>query len=340
MTRKSQGTVVFNKNNRIDFPRYGIGIPSLPTRGIKTVEALLAHPVLGPRAKEWLREEIPSVIGREDLLRAHSPEYVDELYGNRLEERLLAAYELIDAEGNYNRYNPSEAKAPLVGLLDDVTRIISGTYLNIQLALESGFSFFMGGGMHHAHPAFGHGFCFLNDISVALLKAQEEGLFKTAWIIDVDAHRGDGTAEIMSNHKDITTLSIHMAKGWPLDAAQYNEEGRLNPGWFPGDVDIPIAPGEENDYTPRLMKALAKMEEELGLPDLFFVVAGVDPFEGDELPSTDPINLTREQMLDRDQSLYNYFHEKNRPSAWVAAGGYGRYSWEIHFQFLEWCMRG
>ena len=45
-----------------------------------------------------------------------------------------------------------------------------------------------------------------------------KGLFRTAWIIDVDAHRGDGTAEIMAEHPEIKTLSIHMASGWPLDS--------------------------------------------------------------------------------------------------------------------------
>ncbi|MDC7220294.1 MAG: histone deacetylase [Spirochaetales bacterium] len=331
--------VLFNENNRIAFPRYGIQIPSLPTRAIKTVEALKAHPLLGPRSAEWLIEKIPNTIGKEDLLRAHTTEYISDLYSDKLEERLLAAYELIDEEGNFNRYDPDSAEAPLVDLLEDVTRIISGTYRNIQLALDSGFNYFLGGGMHHAHPAFGHGFCLVNDICTALLKARAEGLIHTAWIIDVDAHRGDGTAEILAQTGEITTISIHMAKGWPLDKPQKQADGSLNPGWFPGDVDLGIESGEEADYTPRLMEALNDLEAKQGLPDLFFIVAGVDPFEGDELASTDPINLSRDQMFERDRRLYQFCQEKNRPSAWVAAGGYGQYSWEIHARFLEWVLQ-
>ncbi|MBN2625957.1 MAG: histone deacetylase, partial [Spirochaetales bacterium] len=92
------------------------------------------------------------------------------------------------------------------------------------------------------------------------------------------------------------------------------------------------------DYTPRLIAALNALEEEKGLPDLYFIVGGVDPFEGDELPSTDPINLTRDQMFERDRTLYEYCQKKGRPSAWVAAGGYGKLSWEIHACFLEWVL--
>jgi len=330
--------VLFNKDIHVDFPRHGIQIPSLPTRGIRTVEALLANPELRKRSGEWLREDIPDVITREDLLRAHGKSYIDGLYGDRQEELLLAAYELIGEDGNFHRYDPASARAPLTDLLGDVTRIIGGTYRTIELALEEGFCYFMGGGMHHAHPGFGHGFCVLNDISVALLRARARGLFKRAWIIDVDAHRGDGTAEIMVKEPDIAALSIHMAHGWPLDVPRYRKDGSLDPVWIPGDRDIGIDPGEEALYLPRLMDALDSLEEERGLPDLFFVVGGVDPFEGDELPSTDPINLTREQMFDRDRTLYEYFQKKGRPSAWVAAGGYGRLSWEIHARFLEWVL--
>ena len=263
---------------------------------------------------------------------------MDGLYSERLEHLLLTAYELIGEDGRYHRYNPKNAQAPLTGLLADVLHVIAGTYRCIETAMKEDFCYAMGGGMHHAHPAFGHGFCVLNDISVALLKAQAEGLFKTAWIIDVDAHRGDGTAEIMAGRLDITTLSIHMASGWPLDVSEFDNKGRRNPGWFPGDVDIAIESGEEAEYTPRLMKAMEELEKERGLPDLVFVVAGVDPFEGDELASTDPINLTADQMLERDKSIYRFIQERKIPSAWVSAGGYGRHSWEIHYRFLEWVL--
>ncbi len=331
--------VLFNENVHVDFPHYGIEIPSLPTRGINTLNALKNDPELGPRASEWLLEEIPQVIDRSDLLRAHTEEYVNGLYSGRLEELLMAAYELIGEDGSYHRYNPANAKAPLTDLLDDVLHVISGTYRCIETALAGNFCYAMSGGMHHAHPGFGHGFCVLNDVSVALLKAQAEGLIRTAWIIDVDAHRGDGTAEIMSKNENITALSIHMASGWPLDVPEFSADGSRNPGWFPGDIDIPIESGEEAEYTPRLIAAMEQLEKEKGLPDLVFVVAGVDPFEGDELASSDPINLTRAQMLERDQALYRFVQDRSLPSAWVAAGGYGRTSWEIHTAFLAWVLK-
>lgn len=330
--------VLFNPQGRIDFPQYGISIPALPTRAIRTMEHLMSQPDVAARSDQWRLEEIPEAVTPKDLLLAHNKDYVEALYDERLEEKLLTAYELIDGDGNYHRYDPKAASKPLTAILDDILRVISGTYLTVRTALERGFCYYLGGGMHHAHPDFGHGFCLVNDISVALLKARQEGLITSAWIVDVDAHRGDGTAEIMAEKPDMTTISIHMASGWPLDSPRLKEDGSLNPSWFPGDVDIPIEAGEENQYIGRLIEALENLEADNGLPDLFFVVGGVDPYEKDELPSTDLLNLTREQMADRDMALYRFFSSRNRPQAWVAAGGYGGHSWEVHGDFLSWVL--
>ncbi len=329
--------VLYNRNAIISFPRYGIGIPSLDTRKSNTVDALLAHPILGDLKDKWLVGDIPRVIDRKDLERAHTKEYIKSLYGPELESRLIQAYELMDSAGNYNRYDPSRAQQPLTELLNDVLRIISGSYLLIGHALQKGFSYYLGGGMHHAHPGFGHGFCVLNDITTALLKARAEGQIRTAWVIDLDAHRGDGTAEALADVKDILTMSIHMASGWPLDEPEYRSDGTMNPSWIPGDIDIGIPSGEEKFYIPRMMEALEWMAGK-GKPDLAFVVGGVDPYEKDELPSSEPIKLTKQQMFERDTKVYEFLKERNIPQAWVAAGGYGESSWEIHTQFLEWAL--
>ncbi len=330
--------LIYNPEAVISFLKYGILIPSLDTRKSNTYRALMDDPDLGSESHRWLVSDFSRIVDENDIRRAHRADYADRLFGDGLEKALMEAYELIDEKGNYNRYEPENAEAPLLDIMKDVMNVVSGSYANIQGALKDGFSYFLGGGMHHAHPGFGHGFCLVNDICISLLKAKAEGLFNKAWIIDIDAHRGDGTAEIMADHPDITSLSIHMASGWPLDSPEYREDGSLNPSWFPGDVDIPVASGEEGEYTPRLMAAMAELEK-TGHPDLVFVVAGVDPYEKDELPSTAVLNLTKEQMLERDQAVYTFLEERGLPSAWVAAGGYGASSWEIHAQFLNWVLK-
>jgi acetoin utilization deacetylase AcuC-like enzyme len=97
--------------------------------------------------------------------------------------------------------------------------------------------------MHHAQKEHGAGFCMVNDLVIALRRLQSEGRIRTAWVIDVDAHKGDGTAAITAEDDSIATLSIHMARGWPLDQPEYDAAGRFNPSFVPSTIDIPIEPG-------------------------------------------------------------------------------------------------
>lgn len=54
---------------------------------------------------------------------------------------------------------------------------------------------------HHASPDHCWGFCFFNNIAIALAKLQGAGLIKGALILDFDLHFGDGTSNIFAESK-------------------------------------------------------------------------------------------------------------------------------------------
>jgi acetoin utilization deacetylase AcuC-like enzyme len=128
-----------------------------------------------------------------------------------------------------------------------------------------------------------------------------------------------------------------MARGWPLDQPERDREGRLNPSFIPSTIDIPIEPGEEGLYNPRLQVGLERLAG-AGRPDLALVVCGADPYELDELPSAAGLRLTLEQLLERDQMVYAFLKSLAIPGAWVMAGGYGQNTWKVYAQFLEWAL--
>ncbi len=329
--------VVYSEEERTGLLEYGILIPVFESRARRTFERLAAHPVLGSRRPEWHLRHAGLPIDREDLLRAHSPGYIDRLYSDGLEEEIIRAFELRDSAGRPYRYDPAAATLPLARLLDDAVREVSGTFQCAGVALEKGFCFYFGGGQHHAHRDMGKGFCLLNDGVIALRKLQAQGRIGGAWVIDIDAHKGDGTAAMTFGDDSIRTLSIHMAHGWPLDEPQIDEAGRPNPSYVASDIDIPIEEGEEAVYVERLAQGLRDLGR-LSAPDLALVVAGADPYEHDELPSTRPLRLTLGQMMERDRLVYSTLRERGIPSAWLMAGGYGERSWEVYAQFLEWVL--
>ena len=312
---------------------YGIDIPSSPDRVSRILKVLRKHKILGPLEERWLIGGDGSEVTKEDVLRTHSREYVDKLYSDSADEIIIEVFELIDKNGNYHRYDPKKAKRPLSQMFDRSFSGLAGTYQACKVAAETGFCFNFGGGGHHAHRGFGHGFCVLNDIMIALHKMQAEGRAKTVWIIDVDAHKGDGVAAIARDDPTIVTLSAHMAHGWPLDVPEFDGDGNRHPSYTPSDIDVPIESGEEGVYNDRLREALEELSR-YPVPDLALVELGADPYEKDELPSTDPLNLSLEQMNERNLLVYEFLKERSIPSAYLMSGGYGRYAWEPYPEFL------
>jgi acetoin utilization deacetylase AcuC-like enzyme len=329
--------IIYDKNLKEGLVEFGIEIPIHHSRAATTFEKLRGHKLLGPKINQWHIPKVSETITAKDLMRVHSKGYVARLYSANLEDEIIRTFELIDDKGRYYRYRPNKATLPLSQLFNRLLFKAAGTVQCCRVALEKGFCFAFGGGMHHAQRDYGAGFCLVNDIVVALRKLQAENLIRTAWVIDLDAHKGDGTAVLTAGDSSITTLSIHMATGWPLDGEPYDNRGRLNPSFLPSDIDIPVAAGEDHLYVTKLKEGLAKLAD-TELPDLAIVLAGSDPDEKDELPSTSQLRLSLAQLKERDLSVYHFLKAKGISSAYVTAGGYGEHAWEVDYQFLQWVL--
>jgi len=360
---------------------FGIMLPIAPDRSKRVVDFLdNRFPVVDSAAALALLGQKGPALNRTDLERIHSKEYTARLYGQGLENALLTAFELIDDNGRPFRYEPERAVRPLSDLFQILLAQAGGTYLACALALadsapkngdaptggdpNKNFCYYLGGGMHHARYDAGSGFCLINDVAAAAFKVLAESAatpnpVRVIWIIDVDAHKGDGTAELVhfarergelslpgktaaSSKPCILTLSIHMAKGWPLDEESLAKAEAGRAPLIPSDVDIGIAAGEESKYTARLAQGIAELERqsrETG-PDLILVVDGSDPYEHDGLASSNLLQLTLEQCIERDVYIYRYCQDKHIPSAWIQSGGYGDRAWEPAAHFLRSISQG
>jgi acetoin utilization deacetylase AcuC-like enzyme len=322
----------------VSYTDYGILIPIQPSKVTKVLDHLNALPSLN--GQSWKIDAITETISRQDLERVHSPTYLDRLYGPSLHQELLSCYELVDAQGKFHRWDPALAVRALDDLFEIALLHAAGTFQTCKLALQRGFCYFLGGGLHHAHVDRPSGFCLINDLVIAARRLQAESQIQNVWIVDVDAHKGDGTASICHGDNSILTLSIHMGDSWPLDAATTRDRGQDNPSLIASDIDIAQYAQEDGLYVQRLAEGLSQLEKlarkyHKRLPDLVLIVDGSDPYEGDELPSTASLRLSLSQMLERDLLLYNFFQERDIPSAWVNAGGYGEKVWQVYVQFLE-----
>lgn len=329
--------ILYDQHIPASLTEFGIQIPIRDSRALRTFGSLLAEPTLKSLYPRWHCDRIAERLSREDLLRVHSAGYVERLFSAKLEQEIISTFELIDDRGNYHRYAPETATRPLAELFDRLLLKAAGTVQAARLALEHGFCFSFTGGAHHAQHDFGNGFCVINDVVIAPRKLQQEGKVKRVWIIDVDAHKGDGTAALTAGDDTIRTLSVHMASGWPLDTPEFLADGRPNPSYIASDIDIPIERGEEESYLPLLREGLEQLAAG-ARADLAIVVCGADPYEHDELPSASLLKLSLEQLLARDQLLYNWLSEQAIPAAFLMAGGYGDEVWRVYSQFLLWVL--
>jgi len=57
---------------------------------------------------------------------------------------------------------------------------------------------------HHASPSSCWGFCYFNNVAVAVEEMRREGRIEKALIVDIDLHCGDGTANIFASSPEVT----------------------------------------------------------------------------------------------------------------------------------------
>jgi acetoin utilization deacetylase AcuC-like enzyme len=235
---------------------------------------------------------VPELISRVELLLAHEESYVDRVLNGSLSKEELREMGL--------PYSP--------GLIERVLWEVSGTILTGELALKNGIACNAGGGTHHAHPGKASGFCIFNDAATAIRVLQYKNKIKTALIIDLDVHQGDGNNAFFNEDNSVYVFSMHGEKNFPLRKVK-------------GDLDIAL-PDEIGDleYMNILKESLPEILDKFS-PDLVFYDAGIDPFEGDTLGK---LSLSEQGLLERDIYVLTTLRNHSLPVATVIGGGYDK----------------
>ena len=165
----------------------------------------------------------------------------------------------------------------------------------------------LGGGLHHAFPNHGEGFCPFNDVAVAVRDLQARGLERIA-IIDLDVHHGNGTAFVFESAPSVFTFSMHQQHNYPM----WKPAGTL-------DIGLPDGTGDTR-YLRELEQALPSVLA--SRPECVFYLAGADPYEDDQLGG---LRLTREGLRRRDRMVIERVAEAGLPLVITLAGGYARH---------------
>jgi acetoin utilization deacetylase AcuC-like enzyme len=169
-------------------------------------------------------------------------------------------------------------------------RSAGATICAARAALVDGVSVNLAGGTHHAGFESGGGYCCFNDIAVAARLMQAERRIKTALVVDLDVHQGNGTAQILRDDTSIFSFSMHGDKNYPFTKEV-------------SDLDVALADGTGDiaylDALEKSLHTLARLQK----PDLIFFLAGADVFVNDRLGK---LALTKAGIDQRDRRVFEF----------------------------------
>ena len=267
------------------------GHPERPARVSGTVERLKNQNEL---AMTWIA---PTTVREEQILRAHSGAMLARLKIPEDFDADTPAYENI---GVY-------ARASVAAALDALKLAREG---------ETAFSLMRPPG-HHATREQQMGFCFLNNIGIAVLEALATGTSRVA-VFDFDVHHGNGTEDILLDRDGAAFFSVHQFPAYPGTGAAHRGRNCFN---------YPVSPSSPREaYRATLAHALQDLKK--FDPELVAVSAGFDAY------ARDP--LAEGTLLAEDFNwLGRELRALGRPLFSLLEGGYSRDLPELVFAYLK-----
>ncbi len=146
------------------------------------------------------------------------------------------------------------------------------------------------------------GFCYLNSIAIAALKAARSGRRVAVW--DFDAHHGNGTEDILHGEPNVLFASVHQSPCYPGTGLTS----------FDNCENYPVKPRAPREVHRARLAESWKVVQGFK-PDLILVSAGFDAYVGD--PITE-MTLERADFVE----LGCWLHDSAIPTAAILEGGY------------------
>ena len=131
---------------------------------------------------------------------------------------------------------------------------------------------------HHAGTELAGGFCYLNNVAIAVRRLQA-GHPRVA-VLDVDLHHGNGTQDIFYADPSVLTVSLHAdpVRFYPFFWGHASERGEGAGLGYNDNLPLPRGTGDE-EFLAALTRALDRVAAYA--PSALMVALGLDAFEGD-----------------------------------------------------------
>ena len=297
-----------------NYARTVAGVPIDPARADEILAFLLDRGLIRRRD---VSPPVPASL--DNLLRVHTPAYLEAIQDPAILTGIFG----------------SPVRPEDVQQIIDLQRLsVGGTIQATRLALGLGrvggsppIAINLKGGLHHAAPARGMGFCVFNDVADAIRRLRARGFAEPVLVIDLDLHDGNGTRAVFAQDPTVYTLSIHN-HAWDDAPATAAKSIALGEG-VTDDVYLAAV----RDALPPVLAAHR--------PGLVVYIAGCDPAADDRLGDW---RVTPAGMLERDRFVVEQVRGDGRrrrtPLVILPGGGYGPSAWRYSARFFGWLISG
>ncbi len=255
---------------------FGPAHPFKPARAKQMMDLLLRYSLL--HEKNQLIME-PDALPEEQLYLFHDRKYLELL---KSAEHGVFTMEMLAA-------GLGTEDCPVVpGLWDFCLNASSGTCRGAAMLADGTARLVFNplAGFHHAGRDHAEGFCYINDLAVAIMDLTRRGM--RAAYIDIDVHFGNGVRDAFADRNDVLCISIHESGmsiyPWSGFVEEIGEgEGR---GY---SVNIPLMQGSDDQVFLGAFESVVPPLVDAFRPDVVVAVIGGDTHREDLLGH---LNLT------------------------------------------------
>lgn len=240
-------------------------------------DSLTTHPIAGTEIVS------PAPATRDDIVAVHDEFYVDQVLSGR--------------GGQFSGDDESATS---------VLATTGGVLRAVETVLENGgCAGSLSSGLHHAKYDHGSGYCTFNGLVIGAQKALKLGA-RRVLILDLDAHCGGGTKELIGLLRDQNVDGIEQVDVSVSSFDQYHNAPF---------AQLKIVGASE--YLPTIEQSLADIADPQSI-DLVIYNAGMDPHE----KAGGVTGINDEVIRRREAMVFEWAKSHNLPIVWVLAGGY------------------
>jgi acetoin utilization protein AcuC len=285
---------------------FGRGHPLNPLRVDLTMRLARAFGILDLPTVTEVR---PEPATDELIALVHQPEYIEAVR--------RAGDDPASADESRGLGTPD---TPAFAGMHEASALVVGASLAAAEAVWTGraqHAVNVAGGLHHAMPGAGAGFCVYNDPAVAIAWLLEQGAERVAYV-DVDVHHGDGVQHAFWDEPRVLTVSVHESGRYLFPGTGFPEDTG-GPGAVGSAVNLALPPGTTDGPWLRAFHAVVPPLLEDFRPDVLVTQHGCDSHVMDPLAH---FGLTVDGQRASYAALHDLAH-RHAGGRWLACGGGG-----------------